>query len=110
MDKFVSDSQNQKSTSITVVQCNIDGKQIISKIVYDGIKYYGIEDDTRIIDSNTKYHEFEFKYLKIFEENNRKIYVLLNDKEITYNQYIKSMLSSNSNYWIDHQFLCSYNN
>lgn len=110
IDRFVSDSQNQNPTSISIVQYTVEGKQIISKIVYDGIKYYGIEDDTRVTDSNTDYHEFEFKYLKVFEENNRKIYVLLNDKEINYTQYIKSLTSSNSKDSIDHQVLCSYNN
>lgn len=110
IDKFISDSQNQKPTSITIVQYTAEGKQIISKIVYDGIKYYGIEDDSRVTDNNKEYHEFEFKYLKVFKENNRKTYVLFNVKEINYTQFIRSLTSSNSKDFIDHQFLCSYNN
>lgn len=110
IDKFVSDSQNQKPTSITIVQYTLEGEQIISKVVYDGIKYYAIEDDTRVTDSNTEYRESEFEYIKVFEENNHKTYVLVNDKEINYSQYIKSLVSSNSKDSIDHQVICGYNN
>jgi hypothetical protein len=59
---------------------------------------------------NTDYHEFEFKYLKVFEEDNHKKYLLLNDKKINYDQYMKSISSSHSNDWIDSQFLYSYKN
>ncbi|MGH4123444.1 MAG: hypothetical protein ACREV6_11015 [Clostridium sp.] len=107
IDKFVSDSQNEKPAFITIVYYSTNRKPIITKIVYDGIKYYGIRDDTRFTE---EYREFEFKYLKVFEENHHKTYLLFNDKEISYAQYIKSIASSNSNDFIDHHFLCSYNN
>lgn len=112
IDKFISDCQSQTPTSLTIVcySTKYGTNPIITKILYNGFKYYAIEDDTRITNSNSDYHEFEFKYLKVFEENNHKTYVLVNDKKINYSQYIKSLLSSNSKYAIDHQILCDYDN
>ncbi|MBC8059769.1 MAG: DUF4362 domain-containing protein [Clostridiaceae bacterium] len=110
IDQFVSDSQNKKATSITIVQYNLVGNPIIIKIFYDGIKYYVIEDDTRVPRSDTKYFEFEFKYLNVSEDNNRKKYLLLNDKGINYDQYMRSMLSSNYNDHIEGLCFCSYKN
>ena len=112
IDNFVSASQNQKSTFITIVQYSTkystNRTPTITKILYNGSNYYGISDDSRVTNGNTDYHEFEFKYLKVFEEYNNKIYVLLNDKKINYDQYMKSIYSSHSNDWIDAEFLCSY--
>ena len=110
MDKFVSDSQSGKETSITIAQYTIKGDTSITKIIYDGTKYYGVEKDTTYNSDNPEYRQFEFKYLKAFEENNVKTYLLFNDNEITYSKYIKSMISSNSNDWIEHQFICDYKN
>lgn len=114
IDNFVSNSQNQKSTFITIIQYSTkystNRTPVITKILYNGIKYYAISDGTRVTNSNTDYHEFEFKYLKVFEEDNHKKYILLNDKKINYDQYMKSLSSSHSNDWIDAKFLCSYKN
>lgn len=114
IDKFISDCQSQTPTTLTIVRYSTKygttRNPIIIKILYNGFKYYAIEDDTRITNSNTDYHEFAFKYLKVFEENNHKTYVLVNDKKINYSQYIKSLVSSNSKDAIDHQVLCDYNN
>lgn len=108
IDEFVSNSENGKSASITVVQYTIEGDPIITKVIYDGTNYYGIEDNTRDDYGTPQYQDFEFKYLKIFEEHDSKMYILFNDNEITYDEYIKSMLSSSSEAWIDHRFICSY--
>jgi len=110
IDKFVSDSQNGKLASITIAQYSINEYRSITKIVYDGIRYYGVEKDIRYDSNNTKYYQFEFKYLKIFEEKDTKRYLLFNDNEITYSKYIKSMISSNSNDFIKHHFICAYKN
>lgn len=111
MDKFISDSQNGKSTSIIIVHY-LNGKNpSIKKVIFDGTRYYGIEDSSRdpsCIEESLKYRQFEFKYLKVFEENIYKSYYLFNDNSITYSKLMKSMASSSFNAWISHQYLCSY--
>ena len=110
IDKFVTDSQNRKLTSITIIQYTIKGDTVITKIIYDGIKYFGVEYDTKNTIGNSEYHKFEFKYLKVFAENDRKRYYLFNEDKITSNGFFKSMASSNLCDHIDHQFICSYKN
>lgn len=110
IDKFISDSQNGKLASITIAQYTIKEHISITNIIYDGTRYYGVEKETRYDSSNPKYYQFEFKYLKIFEEKDSKRYFLFNDNEITYSKYIKSMISSNSNDFIEHHFICEYKN
>ena len=110
MNKFVSDSRNERPTSITIVQSPIVGETIITKIIYDGTNYYGIEYNTGYTSTNPKYYQFQFKYLKIFKENGINTYCLFNDNGVTYSKFIKSMISSNSNDWIDHQIICNYKN
>lgn len=111
MDKFISDSQNGKSTSIIIANYLYGKNPSIKKVIFDGTRYYGIEDisrDSSCSKEPLKYRQFEFKYLKVFEENNRKSYYLFNDNSITYSKFIKSMASSSFHAWIAHQYLSSY--
>lgn len=111
MDNFVLDSKNRKSSAITIVQYTEEGDPIITKVVYNGHSYYGVEDDTRDAFSsleNRKYWEFEYKYLKVFEENDSKRYYLVNDEKLTSEDIWKSVISSQSSDMIVHKYLCSY--
>lgn len=112
MDRFISDSQSGKPTSITVVQYMYGEKPSITKVIYDGAGYYGIEDNSRdsaCTEESQKYQQFEFKYLKVFEKNNYKSCYLFNDNSITYEKFMKSMASSSLSAWIAHQYICIYN-
>lgn len=108
IDKFISDSQNGKQSSITVVQYTIEGDPIITKVVYDGDKYYGIEDTHRDRYGDKSYNEFQFKYLKVFDQDNIKSYYLFDDNEVTQQDLFKSLISSNSKEHINHQLISLY--
>lgn len=108
INKFISDSQNGKQSSITVVQYTIEGDPIITKVIYNGDKYYGIEDTYRDGFGDKRYNEFQFKYLKVFDEDNSKSYYLFDDNEVTQQNLFNSLISSNSKEHIKHQFICQY--
>ena len=110
IEDFILDSSKGKPTTITIFEYTIEGDPIITKTIYDGSKYYGIVDNTRDAFGIKEYHEFEFKYFREFKYDNSKNYYLLNDNEITYNEFNKSMISSNSNDNIEHKYLFSVDN
>lgn len=114
IDKFIADSESQTPSCITIVNYNENYGEtenpIIIRVLHNGFRYYAIEDDTRIANSENDYNEFAFDYLKAFEENNDKIYVLLNDKNMNYSQYMKSLTSSNSKDFIEAYVFCYYKN
>ncbi|MCB2300071.1 DUF4362 domain-containing protein [Clostridium tagluense] len=110
MDAFVSNSKSGKSSSITIVNYIDGGDALITKIVYSNHKYYGIYDGTRDAFASLEYREFEYKYLKVFEEKNNIAYYLVNDDKLSSNNIWKSKISSNSKDFINYNFLCSYNN
>lgn len=109
LNKFAEDSQSGKEASIVIVQYTIEGDPIIMKIIYDGSKYYGVKDNTRDEFGIAEYTESEFKHLKIFEEDNEKIYYLL-DEDISYKDLMKSLESSDSSNRIKSWFICTVDN
>jgi len=82
----------------------------IQDLSFDGKIYtlYSIEDE--------KEHTSKYKYLKRFDETSPRAtatysqairYVLVNDKEVTWEQIIHGMLSSRFGDWIDHKTVYS---
>lgn len=113
MDAFVSNCKSGKASSITIVQYTVEGDALITKVVYSNHKYYGIDDGTRDAFASLEdriYREFEYKYLKVFEEKSNMSYYLVNDDKLSSNDISKSSTSSNSKDFIKYKFLCSYNN
>jgi len=113
MDTFVSNSKSGKTSSITIVQYTDEGDALITKVVYSNHKYYGIDDGTRDAFAsleNRIYTEFEYKYLKVFQEKNNTTYYLVNDDKLSSNDIWKSKISSDSKDFINCKFLCFYNN
>lgn len=110
LNEFLERAKNKRAVEMRVVQYTTEGDPIITKLLYDGIKYYMVEDDSRdqFGGDGKAYHEFCFSYLKAYEENDRISYYLLNDDSISLDDIQQSMLSSNSNDYIPHAFVMSY--
>jgi hypothetical protein len=108
VDSFVSATQKGNRSSIRIVQYTVEGDPIITTVTFDGKKYFGTVDATRDKFGSSGVREFAYPYLKVFEDDGSTIVILVNDNSITQSDYIKSMLSSDSKDWIDHQVLCSY--
>lgn len=85
-----------------------DGGIYLTRIMYDGELFYGVEDYTRYNSDDENYYEFTYKYLKVFEEKNMKSVYLVNDADVTYEQLFKSMASSSTKDFISNRFLLYY--
>lgn len=112
-DDFYNNTQKKKEGSILIVQYTEQDDPILTYLSFKDNKFFMIEDDSRDQYRDSKdedYFEYSFKYLKLFEENN-KIYVyLLDDKKITLDELNYSLLSSNISDWIPYGFVFYYIN
>ena len=55
------------------------------------------------------YYKYDFKYMKIFEENKQIYAYLLDDNNITLDELNFSLLSKNISEWIPYGFIFSIN-
>lgn len=101
MNKFVDESGKGNSSEITIVQYTVEGDPIITQLAYDGESYYGVIDSTRDKFGSNEYYNFEYLYLKNFNEGEEEIYYLVNDDSLTYDE-INYYLSKENNYDVMH--------
>lgn len=112
-DDFYNNSKNNKEGSILIVQYTEQDDPILTYLSYKDKEFFMIEDDSRdqYRDSkNEDYFEYSFKYLKLFEENNKTYVYLLDDNKITLDELNYSLLSSNISDWIPYGFVFYYIN
>lgn len=112
-EDFYNNSKNNKEGSILIVQYTEQDDPILTYLSYTDKKFFMIEDDSRdqYRDSkNEDYFEYSFKYLKLFEENNKTYVYLLDDNKITLDELNYSLLSSNISDWIPYGFVFYYIN
>lgn len=112
-DDFYNNSKNNKEGSILIVQYTEQDDPILTYLSYKDKEFFMIEDDSRdqYRDSkNEDYFEYSFKYLKLFEENNKTYVYLLDDNEITLDELNYSLLSANISDWIPYGFVFYYIN
>lgn len=110
LDEFLERAKNKRAVEMRILQYTMEGDPIITKLLYNGIKYYMVEDDSRdkFRGDSKAYHEFCFSYLKAYEENDRISYYLVDDDSISLDDIQQSMLSSNVNDYIPHAFVMSH--
>ncbi|MFL0194224.1 DUF5301 domain-containing protein [Clostridium sp. WILCCON 0269] len=110
-NKFISDTEKGKKSSIKIIHQMPDSysKEIldITEVMYDGENYYGVKYIPTAYYSGTPgfYYKFRFKYIKTFDMSIYKFVYLLEDNKVTFNDIDKSLLSKNSNNWVDSYFL-----
>ena len=112
-DDFYNNSKNNREGSILIVQYTEQDDPILTYLSYKDKEFFMIEDDSRdqYRDSkNEDYFEYSFKYLKLFEENNKTYVYLLDDNKITLDELNYSLLSSNISDWIPYGFVFYYIN
>ena len=112
-DDFYNNSKNNREGSILIVQYTEQDDPILTYLSYKDKEFFMIEDDSRdqYRDSkNEDYFEYSFKYLKLFEENNKTYVYLLDDNEITLDELNYSLLSANISDWIPYGFVFYYIN
>lgn len=102
-------SKSSKGIPCDIFICHkSDSWIILTRIIYDGELFYGVEDNSRYSSKDEKYYCFNYRYLKVFEGNNMKSVYLLNDSDITEGELRKSILSSNTNDHIANKLLLYY--
>lgn len=112
-DDFYNNSKKNKEGSILIVQYTEQDDPILTYLSYTDKEFFMIEDDSRdqYRDSkNEDYFEYSFKYLKLFEENNKTYVYLLDDNKITLDELNYSLLSANISDWIPYGFVFYYIN
>lgn len=110
---FYKNVKNKKEDSILIVQYTEQDDPIVTYLSYKDNKFFMVEDDSRDEYRDTKmedYFEYSFKYLKLFEENNKTYVYLLDDEKITLDELNYSLLSDNISDWIPYGFVFYYIN
>lgn len=108
---FYTNIKNKKDDSILIVQYTEQDDPILTYLSYKDDKFFMIEDDSRDQYRESKdedYFEYNFKYLKLFEENKKTYVYLVDDDSITLDKLNYSLLSSNISDWIPYGFVFSY--
>lgn len=110
---FYNNSKNKNEGSVLIVQYTEQDDPILTYLSYKDNKFFMIEDESRDHYRDSKeedYFEYSFKYLKLFEENDKTYVYLLDDNKITLDELNYSLLSSNISDWIPYGFVFYYTN
>lgn len=110
---FYNNSKNKNEGSVLIVQYTEQDDPILTYLSYKDNKFFMIEDESRDQYRDSKeedYFEYSFKYLKLFEENDKTYVYLLDDNKITLDELNYSLLSSNISDWIPYGFVFYYTN
>lgn len=105
---IVDDFVNHITSYITFVYFTDRGDPIFTIVFYDKEHYIGITDATRDRYGEQIYREFDYNYLKVFEEAYQVAYHLTNDPDLTFEILMKSFASSLSTDHIDQELLIYY--
>ncbi len=111
-DDFNNNVKNKKEDSIIIVQYTAQEDAILTYLSYINDKFFMIRDESRdryreVRDED--YYKYDFKYMKIFEENKQIYAYLLDDNNITLDELNFSLLSKNISEWIPYGFIFSIN-
>jgi hypothetical protein len=93
------------SAQLTVVSYTDEGDPVLTVVQYTGEFFLAVVDTSRDKFSHGGIEEFKFAKLIPFSEGGRNTYHLFNT-DVTLQEYMKSMLSSNSADWIDTLYIC----
>ncbi|MDP4119353.1 MAG: DUF4362 domain-containing protein, partial [Bacillota bacterium] len=110
IEVFEKDAGKGQVSALSVIRYTAEGDPIVTAVYYDGKRFYLLEDDSRdkFRGNGEAYTQHKFEYLKIFEENGYRHYYLVNDKNVTYDELFKGMLSSRYGDYIPNYPLASY--
>lgn len=105
LTSFLEKTKKGLSAQLIVVAYTDEGDPILTIIQYTGTEYLAIRDDTRDKYGVGGIEEFAFSHWVMFTSNERKMYYLFN-QEITREDFMKSLLSSNSSDQINSLYVC----
>lgn len=106
--EFIEETGKGVKKDLTLVQYTIEGDPILTRVNFDGAVYRGMEDSTRDKFGEQGYREFEFRYLKLLEDQGRRLVILADDDTVTFDKYMRGMQGSHMGDDIPNYLLCSY--
>ncbi len=111
-DNFNKNIKNKKEDSVIIVQYTAQEDAILIYLSYNKDKFFMIKDESRdrhreVRDKN--YYEYDFKYMRIFEENNNIYAYLLDDNNITLDELNYSLISEDISQWVHYGFIFHIN-
>lgn len=103
LDNFISNSENGIIGFLRKVSYTVEGDPIITDVIFDGKKYYVFEDDTRdkFAGNDLSIYKNEFQYVNSYEKDGYKLLYLAEKKDITAEDYEKSLFSSDSKDYLE---------
>lgn len=105
LKSFVDKVKLDLDAELIFVTYTDEGDPILTIVQFIDDTFFAVVDTTRDKFGRRSIEEFKFSKLVTFKEANRNNYYLFNT-EVTYEQYMKSLISSDSSDWIDHLYLC----
>lgn len=108
LQAFIEETGKGMRKDLTLVQYTVEGDPILTRVNYDGAVYRGMEDNTRDRFGEPGYRKFQFRYLKVLENQGRRMVILVDDETVTFEKYMRGMQSSHMGDAIPNYLLCSY--
>ncbi len=95
LDTFLEDVKNRRPASLDVVQYTVEGDPILSRLVYDGYRYYGGKDNSRDRFGDGLYLDYgEYDHLRVFNDYGAANFYLLDDTSLTHEGIMHYLMSS----------------
>lgn len=108
---FYENSQNQKNGNVTILKFTAHNDPVVTYLSYKDNEFFMVEDQSRDRyreDDVEDYYQSTFKYMKLFEENEKTYVYLLNDEKVTLEELNYSLMSTNIEEWIPYGFAFYY--
>jgi hypothetical protein len=105
LKSFMDKVKQGVSAQLTVVSYTDEGDPVLTVVQYTGELFLAVVDTSRDRFSHGGIEEFKFTKLITFKEGSRNTVHLFNT-DVTLQEYMKSMMSSNSADWIDTLYIC----
>ena len=109
LDNFLKSINGGKPAEFTSLMYTVEGDAIYTYVLFDGDKFYSVEDDSRdkFRGDGEAYVSYESKYLKEFDGGDYLTYIMLDDDSLTYDDIVKSWLSSTTEAFVKMKVLFS---
>lgn len=109
LDNFLKSINSGKPAEFTSLMYTVEGDAIYTYVLFDGDKFYSVEDDSRdkFRGDGEAYISYESKYLKEFDGGDYLTYIMLDDDSLTYDDIVKSWLSSTTEAFVKMKVLFS---
>lgn len=111
LDEFLRLTKQNSPAELTVLSYSEEGEPIFINLIYDGKTFYGAEDNSRVKNrgDDQEFFAYTHRFLKEYDNESSVTYYLTDDNSVTYDDIMRSALSSFSGDYIPHMFVMHFN-